>query len=192
MDSSQKELNIKQLPSLNKRSVFSRFILPILLLVSFIWLNLYKNLTGLSDVFFVTETYESLSSYLVFSVLFLSLFDYLVFELLFFVYRLFIGFSIYSFMIPKNVLLDKFRFWYIIRNILLGIFFNLRFIYPFISTYLCVCELIINFVLVFVLYKDLSKDYIEPLVGQYVFRTLILPVILYELYVVITQMVGVL
>ena len=88
--------------------------------------------------------------------------------------------------------MDKFRKWYIYRNIVLGLVFNLRFFVPFISVYLCIFELIMNFGFIIGLYFDLKKDYVEPLVAQYVFRTLALPIILYEAYTIITLMVGVL
>lgn len=95
-------------------------------------------------------------------------------------------------MIPKFVLIDKFRLWYLFRNILLGVIFNLRFFFPYIGTYLCVFELIFNFVFIICLYFDLSKNYVESLVGQFVFKSLAVPVILYEIYTVIVMMVGVL
>lgn len=190
----QQTININQrLLMQNQRSIFSKFGLPILLMLSFVWLNLYTDLADLNSLTFTGgQNYVNLSSYLIFSVLIAGIFDYLIFELLFFIYRLFIGFSIYSFMIPKNIMLDKFRFWYIVRNIFLGFLFNIRFFLPYVSTYLCVFELIFNFGFIILLYFDLSKNYVEPLIGQFVFKTLAVPVILYEVYVVIRLVVGVL
>ena len=92
----------------------------------------------------------------------------------------------------KNVLLNKFRIWYLVRNLILGTIFNLRFLFPYISAYLCIMEVILNFAFIIGLYFDLKKKYIEPLVGQFVFKTLALPVVLYEIYQVIVLMVGVL
>jgi len=176
----------------NERSVFSRFCLPMLTFISFVWLNLYSTLTEINVVNLDYELFGSVDTYVFLSVLLAGLFDYLIFELLFFIYRLFLGFSIYSFMIPKNVMIDKFRIWYILRNVVLGIIFNLRFFFPYISTYLCVFELILNFGFIICLYFALAKNYVEPLVAQFVFKTLVIPVILYEVYVVIKLMVGVL
>ena len=193
MNNNQNMLDAKtKLLIKEKTNFFSKVCLPLVLFLSFIWLNLYASLTELNDVFFNNEVYSSVTAYLIATTIFISLVEYLAFELYFFVYRLFIGFSIYSFMIPKNVLIDKFRIWYVVRNLILGVVFNLRFFFPYISTYLCVAELIMNFMFVFVLYADLKKDFIEPLVGQYVFKTLIMPVLLYEVYIVITQVVSVL
>ena len=95
-------------------------------------------------------------------------------------------------MIPKTVLTDNFRKLYIVRNLILGLIFNLRFVYPFINTYLCVIELIMNVLFLLGLFYSLKKQYIEPLVAQYVFKTLSLPIILYEAYILITLMLGVL
>jgi len=185
-------MQVNQLLYKNQRSAFSRIVLPILVLLSFVWLNLYSTLTGLNSVSLDIGVYGSLATYLGVSVFFAGLLDYIVFEILFFIYRLVLGFSIYSFMIPKNVLLDKFRIWYLVRNLLLGVIFNLRFLYPFFGTYICIFELILNMLLVIVLYFDLSKNYVEPLVGQFVFKTLAWPVFIYEIYIVIRLMAGVL
>ena len=137
-----------------------------------------------------SDLYGSHITYMIFSVLFAGIFDYLIFEILFFLYRFCLGFSIYSFMIPKFALKDKFRFWYLIRNVVLGFLFNLRFFFPYIETYLCVFELVANFMLIICLYFDLSREYVEPLVGQFVFKTLAVPVVLYETYSLIMLVVG--
>ena len=176
----------------NDRSFFSKICLPVILLVSFAWLNLYSSLSEANNIFRPDDTYSSIASYLFTSALIFAVVDYLVFELYFFVYRLFLGFSVYSLLIPKNVLIDKFRIWYIVRNIVLGVVFNLRFFFPYIGTYLIIFEIAADFAFIILLFVDLKKDYIEPLVSQFVFRTLVMPIILYEIYLVITYVVGVL
>lgn len=173
-----------------KEKMLSR-LLPVLLLLSFIWLNFYTTMTDIN-------LYEKFSSVnpgageLIADVLFVGIVDYLVFELLFFIYRFCLGFSIYSFMIPKQVLKNKFRFWYIIRNLILGIVFNVRFFFPYFSTYTCIFELLMNMLLVICLYFDLSKEYVEPLVGQFVFKTLAVPVLIYEAFEMVVLVWGVL
>lgn len=174
-----------------KRGFFSR-ILPVLVMLSFVWLELYPTLTGANSISINLGSFGSLPVYLAINVIFYGLLSYLIFEFLFYVYRFCIGFSIYSFMIPKDVLIDKFRTWYLIRNIILGLIFNLRFFFPYINTYLCIFELLFNFLFILGLYFDLSKNYVEPLVGQFVFKTLSVPVIIYEVYEVIVLMAGVL
>ena len=173
------------------RTLFSR-LLPILVFLSFVWLNFYDTTAGINNLFINFAGMENLGLNLGISIFISGLIDYIIFEFLFFIYRFFLGFSIYSFMIPKQVLLDKFRFWYFIRNIVLGLIFNIRFFFPYIASYLCIFELICNFSFIICMFFDLSKEYIEPLVAQFVFKTLSVPVVLYEIYVVVRLMVGVL
>ncbi len=177
--------------SIKKRSVYSR-LLPVLVMLSFVWLNFYNIMTSSNNIKLDFGSFGSLPVYLIFDVLLYGVIYYLFFEFLFYVYRFCIGFSIYSFMIPKRVLIDKFRTWYLIRNVALGLIFNLRFFFPYITTYLCIFELVLNFLFIICMYADLSKEYVEPLVGQFVFKTLAVPVVLYEIFEVVVLMVGVL
>ena len=174
-----------------QRSFFS-LILPVLLFISFVWLNFYDTTAELNILSVNFAGMDNLALNIGLSVFVSGLIDYVIFEFLFFIYRFCLGFSIYSFMIPKFVIMDKFRLWYVVRNILLGLIFNVRFFFPFIGTYLCAIELVCNFVLIICLYYSLQKEYVEPLVGQFVFKTLAVPVVLYEIYQVIVLMVGVL
>ena len=169
-----------------QKSILSNF-LPLLVFLSFIWLNLYTSVASVTEIALLQG-----DSYLVFGIILRGVLDYLVFEFLFYIYRFLIGFSIYSFMIPKNVMKDKFRLWYLIRNLILGFLFNLRFFFPYISYYLSIFELSFNFLFIFGLYFHLEKSYVEPLVGQFVFKTLAFPVIIYEICKVVALMVGVL
>ncbi len=169
-----------------KKSILSS-ILPLLVFLSFIWLNLYTSVASVTEIALLQG-----DTYLVFGIILKGVLDYFVFEILFYIYRFLIGFSIYSFMIPKNVMKDKFRLWYLIRNVILGFLFNLRFFFPYLTVYLCIFELSFNFLFIFGLYFHLEKSYVEPLVGQFVFKTLAFPVIIYEIYRVVLLMVGVL
>lgn len=174
-----------------KREKIWSTVLPIILLLSFIWLNFYTTMTDINTSEKFNSTNPSVAI-LFGDVLFKGVFDYVIFEALFFVYRFCLGFSIYSFMIPKQVLKNKFRFWYIFRNIVLGFIFNIRFFFPYFATYACIFEMLMNMVLVICLYFDLEKEYVEPLVGQFVFKTLAVPVILYEVVEMVFLVWGVL
>ena len=127
-----------------KKQKVLEIVLPVFLLLSFIWLNLYTTMTDINTAVHYFFPTNSLSFYLLGNVLLKGIFDYLVFEMLFFVYRFCLGFSIYSFMIPKDVLKNKFRFWYIIRNLILGFIFNIRFFFPYFATYACIFEMLFN------------------------------------------------
>ena len=190
MNSNQNIVKIKINNMKEERNIVSKLVLPALLFLSFLWLNFYSTIAGMTDVFNVVEIVDTTS--FIFSAIIMALVEYLVFELFFYVYRLFIGFSIYSLMLPKYVFIDKFRKWYIIRNLILGLIFNIRIFAPYISLYIGAFEVVFNFLMIFALYFDLKKEHIEPLVGQYVFRTLTIPIILYEAYIILTQVVGVL
>lgn len=174
-----------------KQSVLA-IILPVFLLLSFVWLNFYTTMTDINSAVRFLNPLTSLEAYMFGNVLIKGVFDYLIFELLFFVYRFCLGFSIYSFMIPKDVLKNKFRFWYIIRNIVLGFVFNIRFFFPYFAIYSCIFEMAMNMLLVVCLYFDLNKQYVEPLVGQFVFKTLAFPVVVYEVFEIIILWWGVL
>lgn len=187
-------INVKLIP-FEKRKQHEKVLavlLPIVLLLSFIWLNFYTTMTDINSSVIFVRPKSPLALFLMGDVLLKGVFDYLVFELLFFVYRFCLGFSIYSFMIPKQVLKNKFRFWYIIRNLILGLIFNLRFFFPYFSTFSCIFEMMMNMLLVICLYFDLSREYVEPLVGQFVFKTLAVPVLVYESVKMVCLMWGVL
>lgn len=187
----QQTINIERNLRLKRKTGFSKAI-PFLLFLSFIWLNFYSTMTNVNTISLNVGHFGNLPVYLLINVLLVAVFDYLLFEIIFFLYRFVLGFSIYSFMIPKVVLKDKFRFWFFVRNLVLGLIYNVRFFFPLFDTYLCIFQLIMNFVFIICFYFDLSVEYVEPLVGQFVFKTLAVPVVLFEIYQVIMLLVGVL
>ena len=80
MDGSENNVAVKKRLILdNQRSFFSRFGLPFILFVSFIWLNLYEKISNLNSVFYPYEQYDSLLTYLIVSVCLFSLAEYLFF-----------------------------------------------------------------------------------------------------------------
>ena len=174
-----------------KAGVWAR-ILPVFVLISFIWLHLYSTTADLNVLNIHSTGFDSIEVYALISILMAGILDYIIFEIVFFAYKFVLGFSIYSFIIPRDILNFRFRFWYIIRNLILGLIFNLRFFYPYINTYLCVFELLLNMALLICFYFDIKRDYVEPLVGQFVFKTLAIPFIVYEIFTVVSMMVGVL
>ncbi len=180
----QKTINLSH-KKYDTKSILSS-LLPAFVFLSFIWLNLYSSLASSSVLNFLPSKRN-----MFLTILLSGAFAYLFFELLFLVYRLFIGFSIYSFMIPKRALLDSFRVGFFLRNLVLGLIYNLRFAYPFLSTYLCVFDLLFNFLCFMFVYLYLSKSYVEPLVGQFVFKTLSVPIFIYEIASVLMLVAGV-
>lgn len=165
-------------------------ILPLFLYISFVWLNVYKAIAQI-DRLSPIKIISNSSSYSVLYILISAIFSYVIFELLFLAYRMIIGFSIYSYTVPKQVLANKFRFWFILRNIVLGLVLNLRFFFPYINLYLLIFEIAIDLLFVICLYFSVAKKYVDPLIGHFVFRAISLPFILYEVYNVISFVVRV-
>ena len=188
MQKNYKSISIE--PFMPKRSILSR-LLPVFLCLSFMWLNLYEYVASSNTLGLSVGEFSPLAL-IVSSVLFSGLLAYAMFEILLFIYKFIVGFSVYAFLIPTSVLTDKFRLWFLVRNIILGFVFNLRIFIPYISTYLCIVEMIFNMLFVLVLYFDVAKKYIEPLVRQFVFRIMVSPIFIYEIVVIIRLVVGVL
>ena len=73
-----------------KKSILSS-ILPLLVFLSFIWLNLYTSVASVTEIALLQG-----DTYLVFGIILKGVLDYFVFEILFYIYRFLIGFSIAS------------------------------------------------------------------------------------------------
>ena len=190
MNSKVKQLTINYEQTDKKEEVLKR-ILPILLLFSFVWLNLYKGfgeISSFSDPKSGLETW----SYVILTLIFSGGISYLVFELLFFVYRFLLGFSIYTFMIPKQIFKNRFRFWMIIRNMLLGAVNNLCFFFPYISHYIVIFDMLLTMLLIVCVYFSLKRKYVNELVGHLLFRALVMWIAIYEAVSVLVFVVRVL
>ena len=174
-----------------KRSAFSK-VLPFLVYLSFIWLNLYYLLAMSNPFNFNIFENTTRQSYVFFTFIVEGSLAYLIFEFLFFLYKFALNFSIYSFVVPRQVLNDRFRLWFMIRNIILGLIFNLRFFFSFISLYLVVFETLVNVIIIVCLYFDIKRKHVDEIIAQYVFKALAIPFILYQAYTVIAMVVGVL
>lgn len=164
----------------NKREEVLKKLLPVLLFLSFVWLNFYTEIAQsvANSVNYSAGSY--FLAYLILNLLFWGAISYLVFELIFFIYQFLIKFSIYTFMIPRQVLQNRFRLWMIVRNVLLGIIFNLRFFYPYIAIYLSIFDVLFTMLFVICLYFNLAKKYVDPLVGHFLFRALSVWIAIYE------------
>ena len=179
MNSPIKQLTINY-EHTDAKEEFLKKLLPVLLFLSFVWLNLY---TELAQAVAISVNYSTGSyslTYVILELLFLSAISYLVFELVFFVYKFLIRFSIYTFMIPRQVLQNRFRLWMIVRNVLLGIIFNLRFFYPYIAIYLSIFDVLFTMLFAVCVYFNLAKKYVDPLVGHFLFRALSVWIAIYE------------
>ena len=174
----------------NDREKRLRKFLPFLLLLSFIWLYLYESLNGITQISVSSDISVSISVLL--SFLFSCGIAYLSFEIMFFVYRFILAFSIYTYVVPKQVFQNRFRLWFVVRNVLLGIVFNLCFIFPYISQYLVVIEILFNFLFIICFFFSISTKYVDPLIRHFLFRIVVLWVLIYEVIEALILVVRVL
>ena len=188
MQKNYKAISIEQF--MPKRSLFSR-LLPFLVCLSFMWLNFYQYIINGNSLGIAIDGVSPLAI-LVSSVVLNGIISYVIFEILLFIYKFFVGFSVYAFLIPVRVFNDKFRMWFLFRNLIAGVIYNLRIFVPYISAYLCIIDLIFNMIFILVLFADIAKKHVEPLVRQFVFRIMVTPIFIYEFIVVIRLVVGVL
>ena len=191
MDAVTKKLTIDYQYTTEKDKTLKR-LLPFLLFLSFVWVNIYSGIMNVDSISVGASGLMTSWSYVIFSILFIAGVDYIVFELLFYVYRFLMGFSIYSFMIPKQIFINKFRLWFLIRNVLMGFVFNLRFLFPFISVYLIVVEVLFTMLSIICLYFDIARKYVDVLVGHLYFRAISICIIIYEAIKLIFAVVRVL
>ncbi len=181
----------------NKQKVVNPWVYIFLLFISFVWVSLYPATSTL-----VSTLTLSFGNMLDFSnpnavyafgmILFQALIGTLMFELIFYLYRFVLAFKVYSFIVPSANLKNESRIFFIYRNLIYGVFVNLCFFFPFLSTYLGFFNLIISFAMLIVYARHLSVKYSEPIIGHFVFQTFCYPIFVYEALVIFFQVVGVL
>lgn len=169
----------------------------LLLFISFIWVTLYPTISsmvgsfqfGYGNVFnTASENFPMVMSV----VLTNSLLAWFEFEILFYIYRYFLAFKVYSFIVPSDRLRNESRLFFIYRNIFYGIFVNLSFLYPYLYELASLVNLIITLVILVVYANHLNKEYSEPIVGHFVFKSFCYPIFVYEAIYVLIQVWGVL
>ena len=135
-----------------ERSRKLRKWLPFLLLLSFVWLGLFENYAGamveVVDYFKYSMMDMGFGSTIFFSMLAYILIDWIWFEIILYFYKMLVGLSVFSYTIPKALLENNARIFMIYRNLILGIFMNLLFFFPYLMNLVIVVEIIVD-VLVF-------------------------------------------
>ena len=168
----------------------------LLLYVSFIWIVLYPTFITVvgSDIFGygnVLNLNSSLFSYVLLSILFNGLIYFVEFELIFWIYRLILSFKIYYFIVPTDRLKIESRKYFIIRNIIYGLFVNLCFFYPFFFNYIEFINVIVTMTMVFFFIKHINKTYSEPIVSHFVFRYFCYPIFIFVGLSILVSVMGV-
>lgn len=168
-----------------------------LLILSFVWVSIYPVLSAMvSDFYYNYGNIFDFSS-IIFSnaiiyVIVSALVSWIGFELIFIVYRFLLVFKIYAFVLPPAKLKNEVRTFFIYRNIIFGLFLNICFIYPFLHVFVTLVDLIVTMITFICFANHIKKTYSEPLVGHFVFKCFITPVVLYEILVVAINFLEVL
>lgn len=206
-----KTLNFYESGFTEKRKAGS-WVFKILLLLSFIWISIYPVVSSNSSfglfssatqiydtqTFFRNEVGNFLNtssvafSMLITNVLVEALISWLLFEFIFFIYRWFLTSKIYSFVIPKNVLKNESRMFFSIKNLIFGVLVNLSFWFPYLYEYAECFNIVLVVALLLVFAVKIQKNYSEPLIAHFVFKTYCYPVIAYECIVLLFAVFGVL
>ena len=166
-----------------------------LLILSFVWLDLYS--TCLSFVYSFEYGYGDILSSVNISValgnvFFNAIFSWISFEILFWIYRYVLSFKIYSFVVPMDSLKAETRMYFIFRNVILGLICNLCFLFPYLYVFEPFFDLLITMVVMMFYAKHLNNVYSESIVGHFVFKNFCYPIFIYEGICILYSMMVVL
>ena len=158
-------------------------IYTIFLVLSFVWLSIYPASVSLIDSFRYGSGNILLKgniSFFVANVFVEAIASWIIFELLFWIYRWFLSFKIYSFIVPADSLKAETRLYFIFRNVFLGIVYSLCFLMPYLYTFSVLFDLIITMTVLIFYAKHLNASYSESIVGHFVFKNFCYPIFIYE------------
>ena len=169
---------------------------PVLLLVSFIWLGFFENYSTMQVELVEYVKYNLLdfdmSTMSTISVIFSGIIDWLWFEVIFYVFKMLLNFSIYSYTVPKSLMENRARFFMIMRNIFLGLFYNMLFFFPYLVNFTLIVRLVVDFSLFAFFFKSATRETVSIMIAPYVLRTYFNTFTFIELIHVIICVVGVL
>ena len=153
------------------------------LILSFMWLSLYPTLTALvdtPDVGYGNILNSSLMTVFATSVVTEAVISWIIFELFFWIYRYILSFKIYSFVVPLDSFKAETRLYFIIRNVFLGVVYNLCFLFPYLFAFKTLFDLLVTLVVLMFYAKHLNAVYGESIVGHFVFKNFCYPIFIYE------------
>ena len=181
----------------NQTKTKTNKLIVFLLILSFVWVSLYPVLSAMTGNFyynygnlfnFSSPIFSNALIYIIVS----ALVSWIAFEVVFIAYRFLLGFKIYSFILPQNKFKNEARNYFIYRNIIFGLFLNICFIYPFLHVFVTLVDLVVTMTTFICFANHIKKSYSEPLIGHFVFKCFITPVVLYEILVVAISFMEVL
>lgn len=153
------------------------------LILSFVWLEFYPSTLsfmytfeyGFGDMFSSVNLLAVIES-----VIFEGLISWVSFEIVFWIYRWVLSFKIYSFIVPLDSLKAESRLYFIIRNVFLGLVYNLCFIMPYLYSFSMFFDILITMIVMICYAKHLNLIYGESIIGHFVFKNFCYPIIFYE------------
>lgn len=167
----------------------SNYLTIFLLILSFLWISIYPSTSAI--VYDFSYNYGNIfdSTSPIFSSALISIFingllSWVWVELIFMFYRFILNFKIYSFVLPADRLKNEMRTAFIYRNLIFGLFLNICFIFPYIHSLMPIADLLITFTTFICMATHIKNTYSEPIIGHFVFKCFITPVIVYEILVV--------
>lgn len=173
-----------------------RKFLPFLVFVSFIWLLLFESYSQsslLAGSYFLEGVSElSGTEYYIMNILLLVLSEWIWFEIIYYFYRTLVSFSLFAHTIPRKLFENKAREFIIYRNLILGLFMNAMFFFPYIGSMLLIIELIVDFSVFVLFFRSVSRETVSIMILPNVLKSYFVPFALIELVHVIIQVVGVL
>lgn len=161
-------------------------ILPFVFVLSFMWLDLFSELLVFNATVASTDAIVTFITELLISGAISALFC----AVIFWCYKLVLNFSLYTLLIPSYAVKDGLKWHFIIRNIIMGGLYFLCIYFPFIYNYLAVADTIIIFAVFMMFSKRCAGLYADRVVSPYVFKALMMPLVVYEFAILLINYAG--
>lgn len=161
------------------------WVYKLFLYLSFVWVSVYPVASTIGTSFFtyygnlISGANSEISTLIVFSML-EALLGWLGFEIIFWLYRMFLTFKIYSFVVPVDELKNTSRLFFGVKNILYGALLLLCFWFPYLYSFMELFNLILIVSLLILFAVYIQKKYSEPIIAHFVFKNFCYPVFVYE------------
>lgn len=167
----------------DKKARQNSWIYKFFLFLSFVWLSIYPiTLEFIADFSygFGNAFSDSNLATVIGAILGDALITWASFEILFWIYRWILSFKIYSFIVPMDSLRAETRLYFIFRNVILGLIYNLCFLCPYLFAYSAFFDLLVTMIVMIFYAKHLNTVYAESIVGHFVFKNFCYPIFIYE------------
>lgn len=110
-------------------------------------------------------------------------------EILLWVYRSVLGFSLYTFIIPAQAVIDGTKWAIVVRNIVMGALNLLSVFVIVLRPLLEIIDTIVIFSVFAVFALKSQKKYVEPIVQPFVFKGLMMPIVIYTFLIAAIRVV---